>query len=186
MSRIVEIHNIVVFRKSGFDSDLCRYMATIEAITPAGYIVIYDEWGNKEEVGGQACVGVLSAVFEVIMISQLLQKLPNTKDVLWMFEMGVVQVDVSNVRELNITDNDADALDQMLDAAGGVIHPDADADIMVDAEREAEVTRLAIKQKIAQAADVDAISRDLPPKLRIKPDDSEDVVSLISPGPSIA
>jgi len=109
------------------------YMATIEAITPAGYIVIYDEWGNKEEV------------------------------------------DVSNVRELNIPDNDADALDQMLDAAGGVINPDADADIMFDAEREAEVTRLAIKQKIAEAADVDAISRDLPPKLRIKPDDSEDV-----------
>lgn len=93
--------------------------------------------------------------------------------------MCVVQVDVSNVRELNIPDNDADALDQMLDAAGGVINPDADADIMFDAEREAEVTRLAIKQKIAEAADVDAISRDLPPKLRIKPDDSEDVVSLL-------
>lgn len=94
-------------------------------------------------------------------------------------KMYVVQVDVSNVRELNIPDNDADALDQMLDAAGGVINPDADADIMFDAEREAEVTRLAIKQKIAEAADVDAISRDLPPKLRIKPDDSEDVVSLL-------
>ena len=94
-------------------------------------------------------------------------------------KMYVVQVDVSNVRELNIPDNDADALDQMLDAAGGVINPDPDADIMFDAEREAEVTRLAIKQKIAEAADVDAISRDLPPKLRIKPDDSEDVVSLL-------
>lgn len=27
-----------------------RYDATIEALTPNGYFVSYDEWGNKEEV----------------------------------------------------------------------------------------------------------------------------------------
>jgi survival-of-motor-neuron-related-splicing factor 30 len=50
-------------------------------------------------------------------------------------------------------------------------------DPLLDAEQEANLTRLALKKKIEDAADVDVISRDLPPKLRIKPDDSEDVVS---------
>lgn len=31
---------------------LCRYKATVEAVTPGGYFVVYDEWGNKEEVCG--------------------------------------------------------------------------------------------------------------------------------------
>lgn len=59
MFLIVNNNNIVVSLSLWFDSDLCRYMATIEAITPAGYIVIYDEWGNKEEVGGKACVTIV-------------------------------------------------------------------------------------------------------------------------------
>lgn len=29
---------------------MSRYDATIEAITPNGYYVTYDSWGNKEEV----------------------------------------------------------------------------------------------------------------------------------------
>jgi len=29
---------------------ICRYDATIEAYTPNGYYVSYDNWGNKEEV----------------------------------------------------------------------------------------------------------------------------------------
>lgn len=53
----------------------------------------------------------------------------------------------------------------------------APVDPLLDAEQEANLTRLALKKKIKDAADVDVISRDLPPKLRIKPDDPEDVVS---------
>lgn len=41
----------------------------------------------------------------------------------------------------------------------------------------AEATKQAIKRKIAQAASVDFQSRSLPAKLRIEPDDPEDVVS---------
>ena len=44
-------------------------MATIEAITPAGYIVIYDEWGNKEEVGGKACVTVVLCFISCYIIT---------------------------------------------------------------------------------------------------------------------
>ena len=86
-----------------------------------------------------------------------------------------LQVDVSNVRELNIPDGDAEILDQMLDGSEPI--DNANVDPLLDAEQEANLTRLALKKKIKDAADVDVISRDLPPKLRIKPDDPEDVVS---------
>lgn len=48
-------------------------------------------------------------------------------------------------------------------------------DPLVEAERVAEATKQAIKRKIAQAASVDFQSRSLPAKLRIEPDDPEDV-----------
>lgn len=48
---------------------------------------------------------------------------------------------------------------------------------LLEAERVAEATKQAIKRKIAQAASVDFQSRSLPTKLRIEPDDPEDVVS---------
>lgn len=51
-------------------------------------------------------------------------------------------------------------------------------DALVEAERVAEATKQAIKRKIAQAAAVDSQSRSLPAKLRIEPDDPEDVVSF--------
>lgn len=47
---------------------------------------------------------------------------------------------------------------------------------MVEAEREAEATKQAIKRKIAQSASVDFQSRTLPAKLRIEPNDPDDVV----------
>ena len=31
---------------------LCRYKAIIEAVTLGGYFVVYNEWGNREEVRG--------------------------------------------------------------------------------------------------------------------------------------
>jgi hypothetical protein len=31
----------------------CRYTATVKAVTPIGYIVTYDDWGNTEEVGAR-------------------------------------------------------------------------------------------------------------------------------------
>lgn len=46
---------------------------------------------------------------------------------------------------------------------------------LLEAEKEAEATKQAIKRKIAQAAASDVQSRTLPTKLLINPDDSEDV-----------
>ncbi|KAF7142315.1 hypothetical protein RHSIM_Rhsim05G0115500 [Rhododendron simsii] len=87
------------------------YDGTIEAITPNGYFVRYDGWGNKEEV------------------------------------------DPDNVRAIQ----------------EGVVNA------LLEAEKEAEATKQAIKRKIAQAAVVDFQSRTLPEKLRIDPNDPEDV-----------
>ncbi|GAV63303.1 SMN domain-containing protein [Cephalotus follicularis] len=84
------------------------YDGTIEAHTPIGYYVCYDEWGNKEEV------------------------------------------DPDNVRPIQYN-------------------------ALLEAERVAEATKQAIKRKIAQAASVDFQSRSMPAKLRIEPDDPEDV-----------
>lgn len=55
-------------------------------------------------------------------------------------------------------------------------------DTILEAEKEAEATKLALKRKIAQAASADTEfqSRSLPAKLRIEPEDSEDVVCLFS------
>ncbi|KAJ9174850.1 hypothetical protein P3X46_013451 [Hevea brasiliensis] len=86
------------------------YDATIEALTPNGYYVSYDGWGNKEEV------------------------------------------DPANVRPVEFN-------------------------ALLEAERDAEATKQAIKRKIAQAAFVDFESRSLPSKLRINADDPEDVKS---------
>ncbi|KAK7245215.1 hypothetical protein RIF29_40050 [Crotalaria pallida] len=49
-------------------------------------------------------------------------------------------------------------------------------DVLLEAERVAEDTKHSIKRKIAQAASIDFQSRSLPAKLRIEPDDPEDVV----------
>ncbi|PON66628.1 Survival motor neuron [Parasponia andersonii] len=87
------------------------YDATIEALTPIGYYVSYDEWGNKEEV------------------------------------------DPDNIRPI----------------------PEGTVNALLEAERVAEATKQAIKRKIAQAASVDFQLRTLPAKLRIEPDDPEDV-----------
>lgn len=51
---------------------------------------------------------------------------------------------------------------------------------LLEAERVAEATKQAIKRKIAQAASIDFQSRSLPAKLRIEPDDPEDVVFYLS------
>ncbi|KAJ4717624.1 survival of motor neuron-related-splicing factor 30-like [Melia azedarach] len=86
------------------------YDATIEAITPNGYYVTFDSWGNKEEV------------------------------------------DPANVRPVEVN-------------------------ALLEAEKVAEATKQAIKRKIEQAAEFDFQSRSLPAKLRINPDDPEDVKS---------
>lgn len=84
------------------------YDATVEDLTPNGYYVTFDGWGNREEV------------------------------------------DPDNVRPVEFN-------------------------ALLEAEKVAEATKQAIKRKIAQAASVDFQSRTLPAKLRIEPDDSEDV-----------
>ena len=68
------------------------------------------------------------------------------------------QVDPANVRSL---DGDSTGVDALLQA-----------------EKEAEATKQALKRKIAQAAVVDFQSRSIPAKLRINPEDPEDVVSI--------
>lgn len=87
------------------------YNATIEAHTPIGYYVAYDEWGNKEEV------------------------------------------DPDNVRPIQ----------------EGVVNP------IQEAEKEAEATKQALKRKIAKAAASDYQMKNIPEKLRIDPNDPEDV-----------
>lgn len=93
------------------------YEATIEAITPLGYLVTYDGWGNQEEV------------------------------------------DAENVRHLPSLEDQGNA----------------EANALLEAEKEAEATRLAIKRKIAESVEVEVGPRGLPLKLRIKPEDPEDV-----------
>jgi hypothetical protein len=90
-----------------------------------------------------------------------------------------MQVDLSNVRALETGEDDVGS-----EAKSDLdINIDEDDDALLGAERDAEATRQAIKRKIAQAADVDVISRDLPPKLRINSDDPEDVVTALFPNP---
>ncbi|CAM6083237.1 unnamed protein product [Calypogeia fissa] len=96
------------------------YNATVEAVTPIGYFVSYDEWGNKEEV------------------------------------------DLANVRNISPAEDDPEI-------------PSTEEDALLDAEKQAEATKMALKRKIAQAADLDVMPRDLPAKLKIHPDDSEDI-----------
>lgn len=64
----------------------------------------------------------------------------------------------------------------------GNVRPIQEGEInaLLEAEKEAEATKQAIKRKIAQAAATDFQSRSLPAKLRIEPDDSDDVVSCHS------
>lgn len=50
---------------------------------------------------------------------------------------------------------------------------------LLEAEKIAQATKEALKRKIAQAAATDFQSRSLPAKLRIEPDDPEDVVRLM-------
>jgi hypothetical protein len=54
---------------------------------------------------------------------------------------------------------------------------EAAADALRQAEKEAEATKMALKRKIEQAATSDFQVRSLPAKLRIDPNDPEDVVS---------
>lgn len=49
---------------------------------------------------------------------------------------------------------------------------------LLEAEKVAQATKEALKRKIAQAAATDLQSRTLPTKLRIDPNDPEDVVWL--------
>lgn len=51
-----------------------------------------------------------------------------------------------------------------------------DVNPLLEAEKIAEATRQALKRKIAQAAVIDYQSKSLPAKLRIEPNDPEDVV----------
>lgn len=87
------------------------YDAIIEALTPNGYFVFYDGWGNREEV------------------------------------------DPDNVRQIE----------------------EGDVNALLEAEKQAEATKQAIKRKIAQAAVTDFQHRIIPPKLRIDPTDPDDV-----------
>lgn len=53
---------------------------------------------------------------------------------------------------------------------------EGEVNALLEAERDAEATKQAIKRKIAQSASVDFQNRTLPAKLKIEADDPEDVV----------
>ncbi|GAA0149394.1 RNA splicing factor [Lithospermum erythrorhizon] len=55
------------------------------------------------------------------------------------------------------------------------VRPIEEANPLVEAEKVAEATKAALKRKIAQSAIGDFQARSLPAKLRIEPDDPEDV-----------
>lgn len=59
-------------------------------------------------------------------------------------------------------------------SAPAIEEPD---DILTAAEREAEAARQAIKRKVMEAATTEISPKEVPAKLRINPDDSEEVVS---------
>lgn len=84
--------------------------------------------------------------------------------------MLFAQVDLGNVRRINPPEDGPEV-------------PTTEEDAFLDAEKEAEATKMALKRKIAQAAQLDVMPKDLPPKLKIHPDDSEDIVcsTLILP-----
>lgn len=46
---------------------------------------------------------------------------------------------------------------------------------LLDVEKAAEATRLALKRKVAESGDAEIVPKNLPLKLQIKPDDPEDV-----------
>ncbi|KAI5060437.1 hypothetical protein GOP47_0024857 [Adiantum capillus-veneris] len=65
------------------------------------------------------------------------------------------EVDFDNVRDIDQSGEEGNAL--------------------LDVEKAAEATRLALKRKIAESADAEIVPKNLPLKLQIKPDDPEDV-----------
>ncbi|KAG6508929.1 hypothetical protein ZIOFF_034311 [Zingiber officinale] len=122
------------------------YDATIESITPNGYFVSYEVWGNTEEF--------LLKEFELLLENACMLAMlasgacwyeQRCTGCLW------AKVDFANVR------------------------PVEEVNALLEAEREAEATRQAIKRKIAQAAITDFQARTLPAKLRIDPNDPDDV-----------
>lgn len=62
-----------------------------------------------------------------------------------------------------------------VDPANVRLKEEKTVDPLLEAEKVAEATKQAIKRKISQAASVDFESRSMPAKLRIEPDDPEDV-----------
>ncbi|RVX05787.1 hypothetical protein CK203_023843 [Vitis vinifera] len=106
------------------------YEATIDSLTPDGYYVSYDGWGNKEEI--------LTTADRTLAAT--------------LITASSTAVDPGNVRPIQ-----------------------EEVNALLEAEKEAEATKQAIKRKIAQAAATDFQSRSLPAKLRIEPDDPEDV-----------
>ncbi|KAL9325464.1 hypothetical protein ACSQ67_006109 [Phaseolus vulgaris] len=143
------------------------YDATIEAYTPNGYYVSYDNWGNKEEVGGfcgmistkvscnipkgLSCTAMEDLIARIIT-HRLLVSLFIDKWNQWTAVLSML-VDPANIRPIQ----------------------EGSVDALLEAERVAEATKQAIKRKIAQAASIDLQSRSLPAKLRIEADDPEDV-----------
>ncbi|MCO5580216.1 hypothetical protein L7F22_034082 [Adiantum nelumboides] len=124
------------------------YNATVDAHTSLGYLVVYDGWGNKEEMPKNLCGDVMHAnehTFFLFLESLLLKSLYFITS----------KVDFDNVRDLDESSEQRNAL--------------------LDVEKAAEATRLALKRKIAESAEAEIVPKNLPLKLQIKPDDPEDV-----------
>ncbi|GFY94669.1 nucleic acid binding/RNA binding protein [Actinidia rufa] len=125
------------------------YDGTIEAVTPNGYYVCYDGW-----VVNASLFTSLPMPWSLLpsQISDM-ESLPPLLLSMVRYRLLQFQVDPANVRPVQ----------------EGVVNA------LLEAEKEAEATKQAIKRKIAQAAVVDFQSRSLLEKLRIDPNDPEDV-----------
>ncbi|PWA57426.1 Survival motor neuron [Artemisia annua] len=153
------------------------YDATIEAYTPNGYLVAYNGWGNKEEVDPDNVRVLQEGIVDPLLEAE--KEAEATKQALKRKIAQAATTDVdfqskSLPAKLRIEPEDPEDVvdpDNVRVLQEGIVDP------LLEAEKEAEATKQALKRKIAQAAttDVDFQSKSLPAKLRIEPEDPEDV-----------
>eukprot|EP00897_Mesotaenium_endlicherianum_P010277 jgi/Mesen1/9278/ME000060S08719 len=125
-----------------YSADSQWYAATVKGVTAGGYIVVYNDWGNEEEVDASSVRA---------RMDQGGSEKPEEGE-------GASAAAAAAQGEGEQAEGAAEG--------GGAA---------VSAEAEAEAGRLALKRKIAQAASADLTPKNLPAKLKVNPDDPEDV-----------
>ncbi|KAB1208630.1 Survival of motor neuron-related-splicing factor 30 [Morella rubra] len=178
------------------------YDATINAYSPNGYYVSYDGWGNQEEWRILIFCPAWSSHgfkrFNVVVLDHQ-QSMPRIKhgaeDKAPFFERIALGMDLQS---LSFNDPYSTIVVEFVFSLPFHVKPsliflvasfcllfvdpanirpieEGGVNALAEAEKVAEATKQAIKRKIALAASMDLQSRSLPAKLRIEPDDPEDV-----------